>query len=87
MSRRRAMISGSYDLPFSRISALAVLIFDGSLFKTFKIKNSLTLRLRAEAFNFVNNPWFGAPGITLDSAAFGSTSNRKSTTSAMPIWR
>jgi hypothetical protein len=81
------MISGGYDLPFSRISALAVLTFDGSLFKTFKIKKSLALRLRAEAFNFVNNLWFGAPNITVRSAAFGSASNRKSTTSAMPIWR
>jgi hypothetical protein len=81
------MISGSYDLPFSRISALAVLILDGSLFKTFKIKKSLTLQLRAEAFNFVNNPWFGAPSITLGSAVFGSAPSRNSTTSAMPIWR
>jgi hypothetical protein len=81
------MISGGYDLPFSRTSALAVPIFDGLLFKTFKIKKSLALQLRAEAFNFVNNPWFGAPDITVGSAAFSSAPNCKSTTRAMPIWR
>jgi hypothetical protein len=52
-------------------AAPAVPIFDVSLFKTFRIKESLTRQLRAEAFDFVNNLWFGAPNTPVGSAAFG----------------
>ncbi len=42
--------------------------FDVSLFKAFQIKESFTLQLRAEAFNFANTPWFGAPNVTVGNS-------------------
>jgi hypothetical protein len=44
---------------------------DLSLFKSFKLKERVSLQFRAEAFNFANTPWFDAPNLTASSAAFG----------------
>jgi len=61
----------SHSTRFSNIRTSRPPTFDVSLFKTFRIRESLALQLRAEAFNFANTPWFGAPNTTAGSAAFG----------------
>jgi hypothetical protein len=35
--------------------------FDGSLFKTFAVRERVRLEVRGEAFNALNTPWFGNP--------------------------
>jgi TonB dependent receptor len=61
----------SHSTRFSNIRTARPPIFDVSLFKTFRIKESMALQLRAEAFNFANTPWFGAPNIGVNAAIFG----------------
>jgi hypothetical protein len=56
---------------FSNIRTRRPLLIDLSLFKTFRIKEELSLQFRAEAFNFANTPWFGGPNLDVNSSAFG----------------
>jgi hypothetical protein len=58
---------------FSNIRTDRPPTFDISLFKTFRFRENLALQVRAEAFNFANTPWFGAPNTTATSSAFGVT--------------
>jgi hypothetical protein len=44
---------------------------DGSLFRTFPIREALSLQLRADAFNALNHPTFANPGVSLTSTNFG----------------
>jgi hypothetical protein len=60
-----------HSVRFSNIRTSRPPTFDISLFKTFRIRESLALQVRAEAFNFANTPWFGAPNLTATSGAFG----------------
>jgi hypothetical protein len=45
--------------------------FDMSLFKTFQIKESITVGVGATAFNVFNHPNFNLPDFTLGDATFG----------------
>jgi hypothetical protein len=45
--------------------------WDMSLFKDFHIRESLTLNLRAEAFNTFNRVQFGSPNTSLGNSQFG----------------
>jgi hypothetical protein len=45
--------------------------FDLSLFKNFRLKEKLTLQLRAEAFNAFNRVQFDRPNQVLSSGQFG----------------
>jgi hypothetical protein len=45
--------------------------FDASLFKSFKIRESMELVFRTEVFNIFNHPQFAFPGTTTDSPGFG----------------
>jgi hypothetical protein len=56
---------------FSNIRTSRPPQIDLSLFKSFTLKEGVSLQFRAEAFNFTNTPWFGGPNITAGSAAFG----------------
>ena len=44
---------------------------DLALGKTFPIQERFKAELRAEAYNSLNHPVFGAPGFTLGSSSFG----------------
>jgi hypothetical protein len=61
----------SHSTRFSNIRTSRPPQIDLSLFKTFTLKEGLALQFRAEAFNFTNTPWFGAPNTTVGSANFG----------------
>ncbi|HKQ73801.1 MAG TPA: TonB-dependent receptor, partial [Blastocatellia bacterium] len=61
----------SHSVRFSNIRTSRPPQIDLSLFKSFTLKEGLALQFRAEAFNFTNTPWFGAPNTTPGSAAFG----------------
>jgi hypothetical protein len=61
----------SHSVRFSNIRTSRPPTFDVSLFKTFRLKESVAMQLRAEAFNVANTPWFGGPNTTAGSAAFG----------------
>ncbi|HEY8460269.1 MAG TPA: TonB-dependent receptor [Blastocatellia bacterium] len=61
----------SHSVRFSNIRTSRPLQLDLSLFKSFTLKEGASLQFRAEAFNFTNTPWFGAPNLTASSAAFG----------------
>ena len=39
--------------------------------KMFPVKESVSIMFRAEAFNFLNTPYFGLPGLALGSSTFG----------------
>ncbi|NOT62567.1 MAG: TonB-dependent receptor [Acidobacteria bacterium] len=56
---------------FKNIRTSRPATFDVSLFKAFQLKESVALQLRAEAFNFANTPWFGAPNLTVGGGTFG----------------
>ncbi len=49
-------------------------LVDFSVFKAFDLRESLKLQFRAEAFNLLNTPWFGAPNTNLGSPNFGVVS-------------
>ncbi len=61
----------SHSTRFSNIRTSRPPQIDLSLFKTFTLREGLALQFRAEAFNFANTPWFGAPNTTATSSAFG----------------
>jgi hypothetical protein len=50
--------------------------FDISLFKDFKLRESLVLEFRAESFNALNTPQFGGPNTSVTSTAFGVISSQ-----------
>lgn len=45
--------------------------YDFSIFKSFRIWETVNLQFRAEAFNLTNTVWFGGPNTTLGGSAFG----------------
>lgn len=47
---------------------------DGSIFKTFQIRERVIAEFRAEAFNATNTPKFNNPNTTLNSNQFGTVS-------------
>jgi hypothetical protein len=51
---------------------------DFSMFKEFKLRESLTLRFRSEFFNFTNTPNFFLPVASVDSAAAGQITAARS---------
>jgi hypothetical protein len=61
----------SHSTRFSNIRTSRPPQIDLSLFKSFTLKEGMSLQFRAEAFNFTNTPWFGAPNLTASSANFG----------------
>jgi hypothetical protein len=61
----------THSTRFSNIRTSRPPQIDLSLFKSFTLKEGVSLQFRAEAFNFTNTPWFGAPNTTAGSAAFG----------------
>jgi hypothetical protein len=61
----------SHSTRFSNIRTSRPPQIDLSLFKSFTLKEGVSLQFRAEAFNFTNTPWFGGPNTTAGSAAFG----------------
>jgi carboxypeptidase family protein len=63
---------------FSDIRTRRPLQMDLSLFKTFRVKERLSLQLRAEAFNFTNTPWFGGPNLDVNSSNFGVVTSSQS---------
>jgi hypothetical protein len=46
--------------------------FDASVIKNFQISERKTFQFRAEAFNVLNHPTFGAPNTQASSALFGT---------------
>jgi hypothetical protein len=52
---------------------------DFSLFKNFQLYERMSLQVRAEAFNLLNQVVFGAPNTTLSSGQFGVISSEAST--------
>ncbi len=52
---------------------------DASAFRTFPIHESVTLQLRADAFNVLNHPVFGNPGSSLTSTNFGRVTSTAGT--------
>ena len=52
---------------------------DFSLFKTFRLRERLSLQLRAEAFNLLNQVVFGTPNMTVSAAAFGTITGQSNT--------
>ena len=57
--------------PYLNIRELVHPLLDLSLFKQFKIHESLNFELRGEFFNVLNTPNFGAPGTTPGTASYG----------------
>gem|GEM_PF-386774 len=57
--------------PYLNIRELVHPLLDLSLFKQFKIHDSLNFELRGEFFNVLNTPNFGAPGTTPGTASYG----------------
>ncbi len=49
---------------------------DFSIFKSFRLREPVTMQFRAEAFNLTNTPLFGRPNTTLGSALFGSVTSQ-----------
>jgi hypothetical protein len=62
------------SIRFPNIRTARPRIVDFSIFKSFFVREGLTLQFRAESFNLTNTPWFGAPNTTLGSSAFGVVS-------------
>jgi hypothetical protein len=52
--------------------------FDFSMFKEFKLRESLTLRFRSEFFNLTNTPTFFLPNSAVDSATAGQITAARS---------
>src|SRR5262249_38308709 len=44
---------------------------NASVFRRFRVTESVRLEFRAEAYNLTNTPWFDLPNTTLGDAAFG----------------
>ena len=59
------------NTPKNGFSGPGMVTLDGSLFRTFPIRESLALQLRADAFNAMNHPTFANPGVSLTSSNFG----------------
>jgi hypothetical protein len=50
---------------------------DAAIFKRFPFAEKRDIELRGEAFNTLNQPSFGYPGVTLGTAQFGKISNTR----------
>jgi hypothetical protein len=59
------------NTPKNGFSGPGLVTLDGSLFRTFPIREALSLQLRADAFNALNHPTFANPGVSLTSTNFG----------------
>jgi Carboxypeptidase regulatory-like domain len=59
------------NTPKNGFTGPGLVTLDGSLFRTFPIRESLALQLRADAFNAMNHPTFANPGVSLTSTNFG----------------
>jgi hypothetical protein len=49
--------------------------FDLAIYKTIRIVERVRLQVRGEAFNATNTPYFGSPGATVGTPAFGQISS------------
>ena len=59
------------NTPKNGFTGPGMVTLDGSLFRTFPIRESLAVQLRADAFNAMNHPTFANPGVSLTSSNFG----------------
>ena len=57
---------------FTRYRQDGINNFDASIIKNFRITETKTAQFRAEAFNVVNHPTFGAPNMQVTSTSFGT---------------
>ena len=62
---------GNASRTIPNVSSDGVENIDMSVFKDFRIKEKMTLQLRAEAFNVANTPVFDTPGNNAQSTTFG----------------
>jgi hypothetical protein len=53
--------------------------FDLSLFRQQRVTERVRMEFRAESFNVLNHPSFGAPGLTFGSKTFGQVTSTSST--------
>jgi len=66
---------GNTARTLSDIRAPGAVNFDFSLLKNIPLGRRVTAQLRAEAFNLLNRPNFGAPGTTFGTSSFGVISS------------
>jgi hypothetical protein len=50
---------------------------DINLAKNFRVRESIRVQFRAEAYNLTNTPQFAPPGLTVGAADFGQVSNTR----------
>lgn len=60
---------------WSQIREMRPGLMDSSVFKSFPLRERLTLQFRVEAFNTFNTPWFGLANTSLGNARFGLMGN------------
>ncbi|MBV9083533.1 MAG: hypothetical protein JOZ62_12715, partial [Acidobacteriaceae bacterium] len=67
---------GNLSRTLPDVRAPGVRNLDFSLFKNVPVRERVTLQIRAEAFNALNTPRFGAPNTTYSAAQFGIVSTQ-----------
>ena len=62
---------GTVSRTLPNVHSDSVFNIDISVFKDFKVRESMKLQFRAEAFNLTNTPTFAGPGTSVNAATFG----------------